>query len=169
MAEEKRSGSKRGFAAMNTDQQRAIASKGGRAAHARGSAHEFTADEAREAGRKGGVAVSQNRAHMSEIGRRGGVARSAAARSRRSEESQSAGAASQESGALAGRESTGRNSDRAVARPVDRELIGSSSGSARENGDNREERSGSDYRSTSRRETDTRGSNANGSASLGNE
>jgi general stress protein YciG len=45
---------KRGFAAMPTDKQRMIASKGGKAAHQKGTAHEFTPDEAREAGRKGG-------------------------------------------------------------------------------------------------------------------
>src|SRR5260370_1027275 len=44
----------RGFAAMDAEKQRAIASKGGRAAHERGTAHEFTPDEARLAGRKGG-------------------------------------------------------------------------------------------------------------------
>ena len=65
----------RGFATMDTDRQREIASKGGKAAHARGSAHEFTADEARDAGRKGGAAVSQNREHMAAIGRAGGLAR----------------------------------------------------------------------------------------------
>src|SRR4051812_33727265 len=64
--------SMRGFAAMDGDRQREIASKGGRAAHEQGSAHEFTSDEAREAGRKGGQAVSRNREHMSAIGRRGG-------------------------------------------------------------------------------------------------
>ena len=41
---------------MNRDKQREIASKGGRAAHAKGRAHEWTKDEAREAGRKGGMA-----------------------------------------------------------------------------------------------------------------
>jgi general stress protein YciG len=65
---------KRGFAAMDKDAQRAIASKGGRAAHARGTAHEFTAQEAAEAGRKGGRTVSRNRRHMAEIGRKGGKA-----------------------------------------------------------------------------------------------
>jgi general stress protein YciG len=54
--------------------QRAIASKGGRAAHAQGVAHEFNSAEAREAGRKGGVAVSRNRQHMAEIGKKGGEA-----------------------------------------------------------------------------------------------
>ena len=67
--------SNRGFAAMDADQQREIASKGGRAAHEQGTAHEFSPDEARAAGRKGGVSVSKNRQHMSEIGRKGGEAR----------------------------------------------------------------------------------------------
>jgi uncharacterized protein len=67
--------SNRGFAAMDADQQREIASKGGRAAHEQGTAHEFSPDEARAAGRKGGVSVSRNRQHMSEIGRKGGEAR----------------------------------------------------------------------------------------------
>jgi len=47
----------RGFAAMDREKQRAIASKGGRAAHAKGTAHEFTPEEARAAGRKGGQAA----------------------------------------------------------------------------------------------------------------
>ncbi|HYE18488.1 MAG TPA: KGG domain-containing protein [Tepidisphaeraceae bacterium] len=64
--------SRRGFASMNREKQREIASKGGKAAHAKGTAHEFTPDEAREAGRKGGLAVSQNREHMAAIGREGG-------------------------------------------------------------------------------------------------
>lgn len=45
---------KRGFASMNREKQKEIASKGGRAAHKKGTAHEFSAEEAREAGRKGG-------------------------------------------------------------------------------------------------------------------
>jgi general stress protein YciG len=67
--------SKRGFASMDMSKQREIASKGGRAAHAKGTAHEFTSDEARLAGRKGGEAVSRDRAHMSAIGREGGHSR----------------------------------------------------------------------------------------------
>ena len=67
--------SKRGFASMDPSKQREIASKGGRAAHAKGTAHEFTSDEARLAGRKGGGAVSRDRAHMSAIGREGGHSR----------------------------------------------------------------------------------------------
>src|SRR2546430_5448460 len=67
--------SKRGFASMDPAKQREIASKGGRAAHAKGTAHEFSSDEARVAGRKGGEAVSRYRAHMSTIGREGGHSR----------------------------------------------------------------------------------------------
>lgn len=67
----------RGFAAMAQEKQRAIAAKGGRAAHLKGTAHEFTREEARAAGHKGGSLVSRDRAHMAEIGRQGGRARSA--------------------------------------------------------------------------------------------
>lgn len=63
---------KRGFAAMTQEQQRAIASKGGRAAHRKGTAHEFSSEEARKAGCLGGKAVSANRDHMVAIGRKGG-------------------------------------------------------------------------------------------------
>ena len=47
---------KRGFASMDPEKQREIASKGGKAAHEKGTAHEFDSEEAREAGRKGGQA-----------------------------------------------------------------------------------------------------------------
>lgn len=46
--------SNRGFASMDEDKQREIASKGGKAAHQSGNAHEFSSEEAREAGKKGG-------------------------------------------------------------------------------------------------------------------
>jgi general stress protein YciG len=46
----------RGFASMDRNKQREIASKGGKAAHQKGTAHEWTCEEAREAGRKGGMA-----------------------------------------------------------------------------------------------------------------
>ncbi|MDB4934918.1 MAG: ral stress protein [Labilithrix sp.] len=46
----------RGFAAMDRSKVSEIASKGGKAAHAAGTAHQFSSDEARNAGRKGGVA-----------------------------------------------------------------------------------------------------------------
>ncbi len=72
--------SKRGFASMDASKQKEIASKGGRAAHAKGTAHEFTTDEARVAGRKGGETVSRDRAHMAAIGREGGHSRGARAR-----------------------------------------------------------------------------------------
>ena len=57
---------RRGFAAMDRDRVKQIASKGGRAAHAAGTAHQFSSDEARVAGKKGGMAP-----HV----RRGGVRR----------------------------------------------------------------------------------------------
>jgi general stress protein YciG len=68
--------SERGFASMDRQRQREIASQGGRAAHAKGTAHEFDSEEARRAGQRGGEAVSRNREHMAEIGRKGGVSRS---------------------------------------------------------------------------------------------
>src|SRR5260370_42648011 len=67
--------SNRGFASMDMGKQREIASKGGKAAHAQGRAHEFTADEARVAGRKGGEVVSRDRTHIAAIGRAGAQAR----------------------------------------------------------------------------------------------
>ncbi len=56
--------SNRGFASMDRERQRQIASEGGKAAHEKGTAHEFTSEEAREAGRKGGQARSANRKKM---------------------------------------------------------------------------------------------------------
>ena len=94
--------SRRGFASMDPARQREIASKGGRAAHAKGTAHEWSSDEAREAGRKGGVTVSRDRAHMAAIGREGGESRSAAARAARA----------------------GRGSDREVSLTMSREGMG---------------------------------------------
>lgn len=66
----------RGFAVMDSDRQREIASKGGRSAHQLGTAHKYTSEEARIAGKKGGASISQNLAHMRDIGRRGGKASS---------------------------------------------------------------------------------------------
>lgn len=68
---------RRGFAVMDPQRQREIASEGGRAAHERGNAHEFTSEEARQAGRKGGQSISQNREHMAAIGSKGGAKRNA--------------------------------------------------------------------------------------------
>jgi general stress protein YciG len=65
----------RGFGGMDPDKQRAIASAGGKAAHAQGRAHTFTSEEARAAGKKGGQIISSDREHMAEIGKKGGKAR----------------------------------------------------------------------------------------------
>ncbi len=54
----------RGFASMDRAKQREIASKGGKAAHQKGTAHEWTSEEAREAGRKGGMASHRRRKAM---------------------------------------------------------------------------------------------------------
>ena len=61
----------RGFASMDRAKQREIASKGGKAAHQKGTAHEWTSDEAREAGRKGGMASHQRRKQL--VDDQGGV------------------------------------------------------------------------------------------------
>jgi len=75
----------RGFAAMDRKKQQEIARRGGLAAQALGTAHRFSPEEARNAGRKGGEAVSGNRLHMASIGRRGGVARHALRKAQRLE------------------------------------------------------------------------------------
>jgi general stress protein YciG len=51
----------RGFASMDRSKQREIARKGGKAAHMKGTAHEWTSEEARQAGRKGGMASHKRR------------------------------------------------------------------------------------------------------------
>jgi uncharacterized protein len=51
----------RGFASMDPEKQREIARKGGKAAHEKGTAHEWTSEEARNAGRKGGLASHRKR------------------------------------------------------------------------------------------------------------
>jgi len=56
----------RGFASMDRIKQKEIASKGGKAAHQKGTAHEWTSDEAREAGRKGGMASHRRRQETGE-------------------------------------------------------------------------------------------------------
>lgn len=61
MADTDNNTSRRGFASMDEDKVREIASKGGKAAHERGTAHEFTSEEAREAGRKGGLSRGRQR------------------------------------------------------------------------------------------------------------
>lgn len=58
----------RGFASMDRNKQREIASKGGKAAHQKGTAHEWTSEEAREAGRKGGMASHRRKQQQKEGG-----------------------------------------------------------------------------------------------------
>ena len=60
----------RGFASMDRAKQREIASKGGKAAHQKGTAHEWTSEEAREAGRKGGMASHRRKQQAREGGER---------------------------------------------------------------------------------------------------
>jgi general stress protein YciG len=125
--------SKRGFASMDPSKQREIASKGGRAAHAKGTAHEFTSDEARVAGRKGGEAVSRDRAHMSAIGREGGHSRGRARQSQSSDSGQSLGTIDTERG------------NNYIGHASDRGLSGSSLG--------RNEQRGSSESNTNRNES----------------
>lgn len=55
---------KRGFAAMNPEKQKEIASKGGKASHAKGVGHEWSSEQARTAGRKGGLAARGGRGRL---------------------------------------------------------------------------------------------------------
>ena len=57
----------RGFASMDRNRQRDIASKGGKAAHQKGTAHEWTSEEARDAGRKGGVASHRRKLEQHQV------------------------------------------------------------------------------------------------------
>jgi general stress protein YciG len=66
---------RRGFAVMDPEEQREIARFGGQTSHAKSKAHEFTTEEARQAGQKGGSIVSQDREHMARLGRMGGNAK----------------------------------------------------------------------------------------------
>ena len=62
----------RGFASMDRTKQREIASKGGKAAHQKGTAHEWTSEEAREAGRKGGMASHRRKQQQQQTESGGG-------------------------------------------------------------------------------------------------
>ena len=62
----------RGFASMDRSKQRDIASKGGKAAHQKGTAHEWTSEEAREAGRKGGMASHRRKQEQQQTPEGGG-------------------------------------------------------------------------------------------------
>lgn len=64
---------KQGFASMDPEKAREIARRGGQTSQRLGKGHAFTPEEARAAGKKGGLVVSRNHAHMTEIGRRGGA------------------------------------------------------------------------------------------------
>jgi uncharacterized protein len=77
MSDDDKKAKPRGVAAMSEERRREVASMGGKAAHAASKAHRFTSEEAREAGRKGGQKLSQDREQMRAIGRRGGAAVSA--------------------------------------------------------------------------------------------
>lgn len=113
--------SRRGFASMDPARQREIASRGGRAAHAKGTAHEWSSDEARVAGRKGGEVVSRDRAHMAAIGREGGEARGQNARRARAQDDDSSRSASP-------------MRDRELTREVSRESDGGDRGADRSSG-----------------------------------
>ena len=65
----------RGIAGLSRQRRQEIASLGGKAAHAKGTAHQFTPEEARQAGRKGGRSVSADIPHMMRIGKLGGESR----------------------------------------------------------------------------------------------
>lgn len=103
---------KRGFAAMDEATQRSIASKGGQAAHQKGTAHEFDSEEARRAGQKGGEAVSRDRAHMATIGRKGGESRQSAARAKAQ---QAAGSEAGQSGSEQTSKGASRQSSKAAS------------------------------------------------------
>ena len=64
-----------GFAALDPAIQREIASKGGKNAHKFGAGHQYTAEEARKAGKIGGKIISAREGHMQRIGRIGGLAK----------------------------------------------------------------------------------------------
>jgi general stress protein YciG len=64
---------KRGLAALTPEQRKEIARRGGQAVQGSGKAHKFTQEEARAGGKKGGLTVSRDRAHMAKIGHRGAV------------------------------------------------------------------------------------------------
>jgi general stress protein YciG len=146
-----RSRSNRGFASMDREKQKEIASKGGRAAHAKGTAHEFDSGEAREAGRKGGMAVSRNREHMAAIGRRGGEARGQA-RNRSTAQVNSGGSGSTAEGSFQNSRG-GSGADRQVAINTNSDGVTSNSqgvrgGNASIGGERRSNVGGSDTNSS---------------------
>lgn len=65
--------SRKGFASMDPERRREVARRGGQTTHRLGKAHQFTPEQARAAGKKGGRSVSRDRAHMAEIGLKGAI------------------------------------------------------------------------------------------------
>lgn len=72
--------SRRGFASMDPAEQRRIASEGGKASHASGQGHKWTAEEAREAGRKGGLTSRRGPSRSTETGAKASATKAKAAR-----------------------------------------------------------------------------------------
>lgn len=64
--QQERAKARRGFAAMTPERQREIGSQGGRAAHQQGVAHEWSREEARAAGKKGGQVSGRKRSSLSD-------------------------------------------------------------------------------------------------------
>ena len=69
MSDDEKTNKKKGFAAMDPELRRELARKGGRAVHARGTAHEFTSEEAREAGKRGARALMEKKRAEKEGGK----------------------------------------------------------------------------------------------------
>ena len=109
----------RGFASMDRAKQREIASKGGKAAHQKGTAHEWTSEEARDAGRKGGIASHQRRREQSSPSAPDGEV--ALDRSNGGSSSSDSGSSSSSSGADRDSWSPERPSSSEPQMPIDRE------------------------------------------------
>ena len=133
--------SRRGFASMDPNRQREIASKGGKAAHQKGTAHEWTSDEARVAGRRGGEVVSRDRAHMAAIGREGGEARGASARAARA--ARLGGSESRSGMSASSGSSSSRMSDREVSLSGNRDGMADRNVGGRSGGESRSDESSS--------------------------
>jgi general stress protein YciG len=99
---------------MDPSRQRDIARKGGRAAHEKGTAHEFSSEEARAAGRKGGYSVSADRSHMSRIGRLGGKTSAGRRQSQGGSASANPGAESHDTGESQSPDQVGAQSPQGV-------------------------------------------------------
>lgn len=73
MSEEVKKKGKQGFASFSPERLKEVAQKGGKKAHELGRAHEFTEEEAKAAGRRGGMELSRKfgKGYMSKIGKAG--------------------------------------------------------------------------------------------------